>query len=74
MQGAARHRALGRCLGVQGGAGLQKRRPRLTGGSNLPEALPPSACMFGAHLPELSCCHGPGSIWTLLPCLESFSG
>lgn len=43
-------------------------------GSDLPEALPPSACTLGARLPELSCRHGPGSIWTLLPCLESCSG
>lgn len=74
MPGAARHGALRGCLGVQGGVGLQKRRPRLTGGSDLPEALPPSACTLGARLPELSCRHGPGSIWTLLPCLESCSG
>lgn len=36
----------------------------------MPEALPPSACVLGAHLPALSCCHGPGSIWTPLLCLS----
>ena len=74
MPGAACHGLLGGCLGVRGGAGLQKRRSRLPGGSDLPEALPPSACTLGAHLPELSCHHGPEPVWTLLPCLESFSG
>ena len=71
MPGAACHGVLRGCLGVRGGAGLQKRRSRLPGGSDLPEALPPSACTLGAHLPELSCHHGPEPIWTLLPCLES---